>query len=175
MTDPRTIRNLDALEQMPRALRECVHEFGSPIVNGLMQCGVIDPARIRLIVHTCWMGARQPNQRIGGTKNLRNQSPVVDQLDWLLIQSGCGVSAATLLRVLWMNGMVIVPYQPSPSMIEASMATVSTFDQAVTKHEKHRQRLRAAIEAGARRLWPSLYRESDTKKAERARVDQVPA
>ena len=39
----------------------------------------------------------------------------------------------------------IAPLEPTSAMIQASMAEVSTFDQRITKTEKHRRRLRAAL------------------------------
>lgn len=45
---------------------------------------------------------------------------------------------------------VYVPVEPSAKMIEASMAEVSNFNMNVTKYEKHRLRLRAAIKAHQR-------------------------
>lgn len=43
---------------------------------------------------------------------------------------------------------VFVPLEPSDRMIEASMATVANHDMPMTKREKHRLRLKAAIQAG---------------------------
>jgi hypothetical protein len=48
--------------------------------------------------------------------------------------------------------MCLVPMEPTLEMIDASMATVSNHDVEVTKHEKHRLRLRAAIRAGMSRV-----------------------
>lgn len=43
---------------------------------------------------------------------------------------------------------VYVPVEPTERMVLASMAQVSNFDMKITKYEKHRLRLKAAIEAG---------------------------
>jgi hypothetical protein len=42
--------------------------------------------------------------------------------------------------------MVIVPIDPTRAMIDASLSEVSGFNVRVTKEEKHRRRLKAALE-----------------------------
>lgn len=49
------------------------------------------------------------------------------------------------------RAMVVIPAEPTPEMIHASMATVSNHDMVVDKFEKHKLRLRAAIKAGIAR------------------------
>lgn len=150
-------RALEMTDDLSPELRACVHEFGAQIVNTMMQYGVTSPHTIRSIVHSCWMGAREPHQRHGaGIK----RSTVAEQLDWLLLQNGSGMSAATLLRLLWGHSMVIVPRDPSLVMVEASMATVTGRDVSVPKYTKHKLRLAAGIEAVARKLWPQMFAEA---------------
>jgi hypothetical protein len=149
-------RSLEMTDNLSPELRACVHEFGTQIVNTLLQHKITDPNKIRAIVHSCWMGAREPHQR-HGDKHKSKPSRVTDYLDWLLEQQGAQITAATLLRVLWLNHMTVVPRVASSVMVEASMETVSDYDLKVTKYTKHRMRLEAAIEASARRLWPQLF------------------
>lgn len=153
----RTLRAVAATDDMPPELRACVHEYGFAIVQGMRQAGVTDPRRIRQLVHTVWMGARQPNQRVGGTVG-RKHSPVLEHLDWLLLQAGAAIPARTLLRTLFQHNMVIVSREPADHMVAASMDATNHMG-VVSKAEKHRRRLRAAITAGARRLWPHLFEE----------------
>jgi len=120
---------------MSSGLRECVHEFGLPIVTACLQFGVRNPAHIRQLVREVWAGARQHGQRSG----------VVGTLDWLLIQAGVPISGAGLRRLIG-NSMVIVPIDPTRAMIDASLSEVSGFNVRVTKEEKHRRRLKAALE-----------------------------
>lgn len=150
----RAVRALDETDNMSPAMRECVHEFGYAIVKSCMTAGITKPEIVRQLVKEIWHGARQPAQqnRIG-----RQHSPVVDSLDWVLIQAGAQITAKTLLRILWQNSMVILPREPGTVMIEASVGEVNDFTQRITKSEKHRRRLRAAIQAQARRLWPHLF------------------
>ena len=151
----RALRALEATDAMPARLRECVHEFGYEIVSVISQAGIIDPGKIRAIVHTVWNGAREPIQRTG-TKRRAHPSPVLGHLDWLLIQAGAPITARTLIRGLDMHGMVIVPREPSTVMVQASMDATNQMG-VVSKAEKHKGRLRAAIRASTQRLWPHLF------------------
>lgn len=149
-----TLHSLDITDRMSPELRACVHEFGSAIVTACGQAGVTKPSHIRMLVHSIWAGARQPHQRAG--KKGGNHSPVLDHLDWILIQGGAAISAATLLRILWHHGMVVVPREPMRAMIDASMAAVTAGMPVVSKQEKHTRRLRAALQGAALKLWPHL-------------------
>ena len=144
----------DEIDRMPGPLRECVHEFGFAIVHQCRELGVKDPRHIRQLVNVIWQGARSPQDRV----HQRNGagSAVLNHLDWLLIQCEAGITAATLVRILAMHNMVIVPREPSPTMVDASCEAVQHMG-LVSKKEKHKGRLKAAIEASSRRLWPSLY------------------
>lgn len=150
----RAIRALEATDNMSPELRACVHEFGFAIVHAFVTSGITTPRTIRRLVQECWMGARQPAQR---NRVGRSHSPVLESLDWVMIQAGSEIGAKALLRVLWENNMVIVPREPSSVMVEASMKEVSGFNVRCTTIEKHKRRLRAAIAAQAARLWPHLF------------------
>jgi hypothetical protein len=128
---------LSQTDNMPGDLRACVHEFGFPIVDACLQAKVSDPRRIRQLVLEIWAGARQIGQR-GGAEGT---------LDWVLMQAGANISAATLERVLADFNFHIVPTNPNRAMLDASMAEVCGFNERMTKTEKHRRRLVAAIRA----------------------------
>lgn len=159
MLGKRAMSNLRALERidaMPPALRQCVHEFGLPVVDAFKQAGITDPSTIRHLVREVWAGARSSYQSTtGGT----SEPAVQKGLDWLLIQAGAQITAAALVRFLWDRGqLAIVPtviHDAHPAT-QASMATVATFDQRVTKARKHSLRLTAGIKAAAMSLWPVL-------------------
>ena len=135
---------LETVDNLPGDLRACVHEFGYPIVDACLQMGVRKPANIRQLVHVIWTGAREPHQR-HPTKN-----GVMTALDWVLMQSGCDLSALSLWRILRQAGWAIVPTTCTNNMVEASLAEVSDFTVRCTKPEKHRRRLEAAIKAFAK-------------------------
>ncbi len=151
---------MDETDRMSPELRQCVHEFGYTIVRTCLSLGVREPRCIRHLVIEIWNGARQPQQRQMPITGEGDQtSRLIAQLDWLLIQKGAGISAATLVSVLWKSGFQIIYRSPTSLMIEASMAEVSGHNERMTKSEKHRRRLKAAMDAAARRLWPHLFRE----------------
>lgn len=149
----RTLRSLEIVDAMPSRLRGCVHEYGYAIVQAMLQAKVTDPDRIHNLVREVWAGARQPHQRTGQKGGRR--SPICDQLDWLLIQAGADISAEGFVRLLRSNNMMIVPMEPSPAMIAASLDATNHMGR-VTKEQKHRNRLRSALFAGLKQFWPSL-------------------
>lgn len=148
-----TARSLEVVDGWPSGLRACVHEYGYAIVHALKEAGITKPSMIRSLVHTIWMGARQPAQR---RKMAGAGSSVLNHLDWILINAEAKISAATLTRILASHNMVIVPIDPSSVMVEASLDAVKTMG-TVGRYEKHRRRLIAAIRASNLRLWPHLY------------------
>lgn len=149
----RALRALEVADNLSPGLRACVHEFGSAIVQAFLLAGIKDPKRIRILVHECWEGARQPAQR---NRVGRLRSPVIDNLDWILVQAKAEITAERLLRVLWQHSMVIVPREPSTVMVDASMNALKEMG-LVSKSQKHLIRLRAAIKASAASLWPHLF------------------
>ena len=153
MLSERTIRAVNTVDAMPAGLRGCVHEYGYAIVEAMRQAGVSSPRAIHNLMREIWFGARQPQQRTGRKKGVR--SPICDQLDWLLMQSGSSLNAEGLARALKAANMVIVPLEPTDAMMGASMDATNHMG-VVTKREKHRNRLRAANQAGARQFWPLL-------------------
>lgn len=143
----KTVKSFARIDQLDPGLRECVHEYGEAIVNACLLAGVREPRRIRQLVREIWEGARQLTQR---------RPPKLGSLDWVLMQAGAQISAKTLVRILRDNSHYIVPLDPTSQMVEASKNTVSNFDMRLTKTEKHRLRLRAAIAAGVKHIWPDL-------------------
>ncbi len=152
----RALRALDNTDAMPRALRECVHEFGYEIVEEFCQAGVRNPTTIRRLVHAAWCGARAPAQRTGSKNS--HISPVLRHLDWLLIQSGAAITAKTLLRELKQHGLFVVPHFPNKAMVDASLAYTRTVG-TVSKTEKHCGRIDAALKAAAKSMWPFLFED----------------
>lgn len=142
----KTVRSFERLEGYSPAIRECVQEFGEPIVTACLQAGVREPRRIRELVREIWDGARQTTQK----------RPLLGALDWLLTQAGAQITTKTLIRVLRDSHYYLVPLDPTSEMVDASMETVSNFDMRVTKRDKHRLRLRAGIRAGIKHLWPDM-------------------
>jgi len=132
--------SFDEMEHMSADLKECVHEFGYAIVDACRTVGIEQPRHIRHLVHVIWDGARQPLQR-----------RPLSTLDWLLLQAGAEISGARLIGYLAAHGFLVVPREPNIKMVEASMDAVHHMGR-VTKTEKHRNRLRAALKVGAAKL-----------------------
>lgn len=144
----RTLRALDEVDRMDPALRKCVHEFGYPIVMACVNCGVMQPNRIRNLVHEIWLGSRETwKQKQPGHKGF------LSRLEWLMIQNDAGIGAKTLLSLIHRSGLVLVPVQPWAEMVEASMHALDDKG-LVTKQEKHRLRLIAAVHAAIKLAWP---------------------
>lgn len=153
-------RALDKTDAMTPEMRKVVHEIGYEPVS-VMSCYGLSPNAMRAVVHACWCAPRSPHQRQGfnlpaGTPK---SSPVLQHLDTLLSRAGSELSGLMLLAFLDRHNMVIVPRDPSEPMIAASMATVSEHTESMTKHEKHRRRLKAALDTSVRRLWPWIVRD----------------
>lgn len=126
---------LDQVDKMPAELREVVHEFGLPIVTVLVKFGIKKPNHIREVVRELWGGGRQEGQKSGARNTI----------DFALSRNL--VSYEGLVRLLADNSLAIVPKHPTRAMIAASMETVSGYNLKITKAEKHKRRLEAAIEA----------------------------
>lgn len=149
-----SLTGLAKTDAMPAALRELVHEYGFSIVDAFLTCGVSNPRHIRHLISACWMGARAPLDRPGLSGRLGT-------LDWLLIEAECPIPAKTLVRVLYQTGpYFIIDVEPNDIMIDASIAATGAMG-LVSKREKHRGRLRAALRAGAMKLWPHLFPQQD--------------
>lgn len=134
---------LETVDRMSPHLRECVHEFGLPIVSVLTKFGITDPRHIREIVREIWTGPRQTGQR----------ACIMGALDFALARGP--VSSLALKRILADSSLAIVSMEPTRVMLDASMAAVTGFNVRVTREEKHRRRLRAALRAAAQEDVPS--------------------
>lgn len=155
--------NCEDVDRLPVEYRQIVHEFGFAIYRALITAGVTRPSQMRQLVHEIWHGARGSTR--GGKPRGYPGAANLSQLDWLLIQTGSNVSAATLVGILKRHGFILVPHEPSPGMIDASMDTVSDFDVKCTKREKHRRRLRAAHDAAVAHFWPFLVKTTPRVEA----------
>lgn len=133
---------LDEVDRLPPDLRACAHEYGLPIVTVCMKHGVKKASAIHELVREIWTGARQTSQRRVPSSTL----------DWYFSQAGLDMNTATLLRLLDNQSLIIIPKFATREMIEASIKTIANFDLRLTKHEKHRMRLNAALIAGANHL-----------------------
>jgi hypothetical protein len=132
----RSVRSFDVIDNMPSNVKRCVHEYGYSIVEVLTKHGITNPRHIDEIVTRVWAGARNSNQK----------QNIFSGLDVLLGKDI--LTANALIAYLAENGMALVPICPTKAMTEASMETVSDFSLRITKEEKHKRRLMAALRAG---------------------------
>lgn len=158
----KTLRALSEVDMMPGPLRQCVHEFGYPIVKACLFAGVKEPAAIRELVHQIWAGARHQNQKVTGLG-----TKTVNYLDWVLVQAGASINAERLLRLLWMKGLALVPREPTTAMIDASVAAIKDMGPLL-RTKKHHLRLRAAISASTKHMWPHLLEGAPSDNSEAA-------
>lgn len=141
----------DVVDMLPAPLRSVVHEFGWSVVRAFLDSGVRNPATIRHLIHTVWLGAREPgNKRPLATNN------ILAQIDDVLVRSGSGISARALLRQLRAVNHTITVREPTQHMIAASIAALGSVPRVVTYEEKHRLRLRAALLRSERDMFPWL-------------------
>lgn len=48
----RAVKRMNRIDEMPKEMRECVHEFGLTIVDAMLACGVKEARHIRHLVNT---------------------------------------------------------------------------------------------------------------------------
>jgi len=143
------------VDNMPEPLRQCVYDYGLPIVSAFMNQGITKPSSIHEIVREVWNGTRSLYQKKIGYNNIGSE--IENKLDWLLIQNGANITARQLIRILYQNQWVILPACPSRAMLDASMSVITGHTVVCTKEQKHKSRLTAAIMAAAKETWPFLY------------------
>jgi len=123
MVDAKRARRMETVDAMTAEWRVLVHGYGFTIIDALLCCGVTKAKHARHIIET-----------------------ILNEMS--ATRGGFSSQGA---RSLEANQMVLISKEPTEAMIEASMATVSSYDMTVTKREKHRLRLKAAIDAATRR------------------------
>jgi hypothetical protein len=137
----------ESVDDLPPAYRALVHEFGYSVVRAFHDSGVREPEKIRHLIRSVWLGAREPGNVQG--KSIYSQ-PTHRTMDMLLSQ-GRITGMAGLISNLRSQSAVIVSVTPTDAMVRASIEATGRMG-LVSKAEKHRGRLLAAIEVGAFRM-----------------------
>jgi hypothetical protein len=139
--DSRVGRRMARIDALSPEIRQLVHEEGLTVVGAFLDLGVTAPRHIRHLISTVRCGSNNggmnPLQREAAHRSLGIDDEVVTKLK--------------------RAGLAVVPLEPTPRMIDASIALVRDHTEAMTKPEKHRRRLQAAILAAARGRWPHLF------------------
>jgi hypothetical protein len=116
------VARMSYIDGLPKDVRELVHEYGFTVVKAFLDQKITKASAIRHLIDTVRTGSIDPGTGAGGVGMVGGRA------------------------------MCAVPIEPTPAMIAASMATVANHDMLVSKEEKHRLRLRAAIKAGMSRV-----------------------
>lgn len=119
----RASKRMDRVDAFPPDIRAVIYEHGLEIVQEFWNHGVRKAKSIKHLIDT----AQGNDFSTGQARFALNRSPK---------------RASNPFN----KPMVSVPLEPTGEMIAASMAEVSTFSERITKHEKHRRRLRAALQ-----------------------------
>jgi hypothetical protein len=116
------VARMSYIDSLPKDIRELVHEHGFTVVKAFLDQKITKAAAIKHLIGTVKTGSIDPGTGTGGVGMVSGRA------------------------------MCVIPIEPTPAMIAASMATVANHDVLVSKEEKHRLRLRAAIKAGMSRV-----------------------
>lgn len=116
------VARMSYIDSLPKDVRELVHEHGFTVVKAFLDQKITKASAIRHLIDTVRTGSIDPGTGTGGVGMVGGRK------------------------------MCVIPVEPTPAMIAASMATVANHDMLVSKEEKHRLRLRAAIKAGMSRV-----------------------
>jgi len=123
----RIVARMSEIDALPAEMRQLVHDFGWTVVKAFRDAGV---TKAKTIVHLI----RCVNE--GSVEGKSRPMIFLDEAP----------------KALAGNGLAVVPIEPTQEMIDASLAQVTGFNVIVSKPEKHRRRLRAAIEAGRQKI-----------------------
>jgi hypothetical protein len=129
----------ETLDRLPPATRALVHEFGYSVVRAFDMAGVRDPKTIRVLIYAVWLGARE----LGNSVPHGDSPRFVKTLNSMWHQFR---NAEAMLSFLRTTSMVVVSREPTPAMVEASITETGKHG-ILSKEQKHRVRLRAAIKA----------------------------
>ncbi len=128
----RAQKRMDRVDAFPVDVRAVIYENGLEIVQEFWNHGVRKAKSIQHLIDTV-RGTDLPN---GQARFKINKGPNTarNPAEW---KSGDMVGLH----------LVVVSVEPTKKMIDASLAEVSGFTERMTKSEKHRRRLRAALHA----------------------------
>lgn len=142
-----TTASCEAVDDLPPKVRALIHEFGFAVVQAFVNAGIHNPKVIRRLIYAVWLG---PRELANVPSHHRNHIPTLATLD-LALTTGRIPNAAALVQYLRGISTTIVPWEPSGGMVRASIEETGRLG-LVSKEEKHRARLRAAIRFHGQRL-----------------------
>lgn len=146
----RSQNRMKEIDSLPEDLRHLVYEHGWSIIKAFIDSGIKKKNSINHIIYTVREGSFEIGKREG--ENLIYKSiPLSEEiicrcLDFFKIPP----ISKQIIGHLIHKGQIIVPTEPSEKMIQASMDAVKPISEGgrpLTKHQKHKIRLRAAMKA----------------------------
>lgn len=149
---PRRRAALERTDSLPPHLREVVHELGLPIVEAFLAVGVHQPNHMRHIARLFWTAASGQQNRTDGIRS---------HLDVMLLRNNGAPTSAALARLLHDQNLALLTRTPTARMVQASLEEHHRHGY-LTPERKHFVRLRAALEEGARELWPDVFQPRPT-------------
>jgi len=131
--DVKRRKRMDEIDQLPRELRELVHEFNWSIVKAFLDSGVRDARKIRHLIRTVANGAAG----YGSGRQLSSGASMK-------------ISTHASMELSLRDDLVLSWLAPTEDMVRASMAAVLPYvpgTPLLSKVDKHRIRLSAALRA----------------------------
>lgn len=138
----------ETVDQLSPAVRHLVHEFGYSMVREFDMAGITDPKLVRRLIHAVWRGSREPGNKPSGMP----LPGFIKELDaaWPRIPNG-----SAMVGFLHSMQVTVCSLTPSAAMVQASIAEVSRHG-VISKEEKHRYRLEAALRAQSDHLMGAI-------------------
>jgi hypothetical protein len=125
------INRMSEIDRLPADIRALVHEFNWTMIKPFLEAGVRDARRIRHLIRCVVQGAASYNgSSLNPVKSMR-------------------LSTEATMELALRDDLVACEINPSDQMVQASMDAVLPYvpgTPLLTKREKHRIRLRAALQ-----------------------------
>ena len=125
------VNRMNEIDRLPADIRALVHEFNWTMIHPFLKAGIRDARQIRHLIRCVVHGAASHNG-----KNLPPIRPL-------------RLSADTEMELALREDLAVCEINPSDQMVQASMDAVLPYvpgTPLLTKREKHRIRLRAALQ-----------------------------
>lgn len=125
------VNRMNEIDNLPADIRALVHEFNWTMINPFLKAGIRDARQIKHLIRCVVQGAASYN---GSSLN-----PI----------ASLRLSTETTMELSLREDLVVCEINPSDQVVQASMDAVLPYvpgTPLLTKREKHRIRLRAALQ-----------------------------
>lgn len=130
------VNRMNEIDRLPPAIRELIHEFNWKMINSFLQAGVTDARKIRHLIRCVMEGAATYG---GGHLQAKDPSQ----------PPGLKLSNEATMELALRHDIVVCHINPLDQVVQASMDAVLPYvpgTPLLTKREKHRIRLKAALQ-----------------------------